>query len=191
MFDANFFADPKLLISGALTGLVFGLLLQKGKVAYSETILGFFLFKDFTVMKVMLTAIVVGGFGIWAMHDFAEVGLHLKSTYVVANVLGGAIFGVGMAICGYCPGTGVAALGTGAKDAIFAVLGMLVGAMAYAEAQPWLKEKVFEIGKMGKVEIASETGLSPFIYLAGLAVVAIVFFLWIEGVERKKRHNAA
>lgn len=187
MFDADFFADPQTLIYGALTGLVFGLLLQKGRVAYSETIYGFFLFKDFTVFKVMLTAIVVGGAGVWAMHELGWASLHVKSAYLLANVLGGVVFGLGMAICGYCPGTGVAALGTGAKDAFFAVTGMLVGAAVYAEADPWLQAHVFDVGKLGKATVQSETGISEYVLLGGLGVVAVVLFVVLESIERRRR----
>ncbi|MHC5001987.1 MAG: YeeE/YedE thiosulfate transporter family protein, partial [Planctomycetota bacterium] len=108
------FADPTSLALGAATGLVFGFLLQKGGVTRFQVIVGQFLLKDFTVLKVMLTAIVVGAIGIYGMRAAGmDVPLHVKGTALLANVLGGLIFGVGMAILGYCPGTALAAIGDG------------------------------------------------------------------------------
>ena len=51
---------PRILL-GLLTGFLFGFLLQKSRVSDRRVIVGQFLLRDFTVMKVMLTAIIVGG----------------------------------------------------------------------------------------------------------------------------------
>mgnify|MGYP004136876501 CR=1 FL=1 len=56
---------PFMIVAGLLTGVVFGVLLQKAHVTRYEVIVGQFLFKDFTVLKVMLTAIVVGAVGVF------------------------------------------------------------------------------------------------------------------------------
>jgi len=72
--------------------------------------MGQFLLTDFTVIKVMLTAIVVGMVGIFSMRAMGQVKLHVKPTRYAANITGGLIFGVGLGLMGYCPGTGAAAL---------------------------------------------------------------------------------
>ncbi|NIN68518.1 MAG: YeeE/YedE family protein, partial [Anaerolineae bacterium] len=143
MFDTSFFADPTTLLLGALTGLIFGFLLRKGGLTRFNVIVGQFLLEDFTVLKVMLTAIVIGSTGIYGMFQLGLIdGLHVKAAHLVANALGGLIFGAGMAILGYCPGTGVAALGNGSRDAIAGVAGMLFGAALYAEVYPWAKKHI-------------------------------------------------
>jgi uncharacterized membrane protein YedE/YeeE len=187
MFDTNFFADPKTLLLGALTGLVFGFLLQKAHVTRFGTIVGQFLLRDFTVMKVMLTAIVVGGVGVYAMLDAGLIeGLHIKSATLLGNFLGGAIFGVGMAVLGYCPGTGVAALADGARDAIFGVLGMLVGAALYAESYPWIKENILSVADEGKVSLSDVTGASHWWFIAALAMLSLIGFRALEKWEAKR-----
>jgi hypothetical protein len=184
----NFFADWSVLLQGALTGLIFGFLLQKGGVTRYQTILGQFLFKDYTVLKVMLTAIVVGGIGIYAMRTMnPDLKLHIKSAQLLANIAGGLIFGVGMAVLGYCPGTGIAALGDGSRHAIPGLLGMLTGAATYAEAYPWLKQHVLSVWDLQKVTLPAITGISPWLYIIALLVISLVIFLIIEFVERK--HN--
>lgn len=187
MFDSSFFAAPSTLIAGAVTGLIFGFLLQKGHVTRFDTIVGQFLLKDFTVIKVMGTAIVVGGLGVYTLLQFGLIdALHIKGTAVLGVVLGGVIFGIGMATLGYCPGTGVAALGDGARDALFGVLGMLVGAALYAEVYPWCKSNILSVGDYGKVTLSSATGASPWWFLLGMTLLAVFGFLWLERWEKRR-----
>jgi len=189
MFDTNLFAGSLDLVLGALTGLVFGFLLVRGGVSRFETIVGQFLLRDFTVVKVMGTAVVVGGLGIYALHAAGLVeNLHVKSAFLPGNALGGAIFGVGMATLGYCPGTGVAALGEGARDARWGLLGMLAGAVVYAEVHTPLSRALtgtFGESELGKATLASLTGWSPFVFLVPAALLAAVVFVWLERRERR------
>jgi len=173
------FADPSTLAKGALAGLIFGFLLQRGGVTRYRVILGQFLLKDFTVLKIMLAAVVVGAVGIYgmlAMGLLEQTDLHIKPTVLLGNALGGVIFGVGMALLGYCPGTGVGAVADGSMHAIFGLLGMLVGAAALAEMQPWFKQHVLQTGDLGKVTLPSETGLSPWLFIGAIALLSVVGF---------------
>ena len=86
-----------------------------------------------------------------------DVPLHIKNAALLGNALGGVIFGAGMALLGYCPGTGVAAFGDGSRHALFGVLGMLVGAALFAEVYPWLKSELLGIGDLGKATLPSLT----------------------------------
>jgi hypothetical protein len=174
------FDTPDKLALGLLTGLIFGFLLHKGQVTRFRTIVGQFLLKDFTVLKVMLTAVVVGGIGVYAMHGLDLAALHLKPLVLGGVIAGGLIFGVGMTLLGYCPGTGVAAVAEGSRHAVFGVLGMLVGAALYAEVAPLMKTTVLQIGDFGKITMADATGLSPWVFLAVLTVGATLLFVAIE-----------
>jgi uncharacterized membrane protein YedE/YeeE len=175
------FDSTSMLIAGLLTGIVFGFLLQRGGVTRYNVIVGQFLMKDFTVLKTMLTAIIVGAVGIWGMLAIGMMepsGLHIKSATLLANGLGGVIFGVGMAILGYCPGTGVAALGDGSRHAWPGLLGMIFGAGVYAEVYPYIADNLLKVADEGKVTFADVAGISPWWFILGLAVIAgIVFYL--------------
>ncbi|MEZ6193605.1 MAG: YeeE/YedE thiosulfate transporter family protein [Phycisphaerales bacterium] len=170
-----------MLIAGLLTGIVFGFLLQRGGVTRYNVIVGQFLMKDFTVLKTMLTAIIVGAVGIWGMLAIGMMepsGLHIKSATLLANGLGGVIFGVGMAILGYCPGTGVAALGDGSRHAWPGLLGMIFGAGVYAEVYPYIMDNLLKVADEGKVTFADVAGISPWWFILGLVMIAgIVFYL--------------
>ena len=89
------------LALGLLSGIAFGFLLQKGGVTNYATILGQLLLTDFTVVKVMLSAILVGMLGIYALKAAGLVRLHTKPGSVGATVIGGLIFGAGFALLGY------------------------------------------------------------------------------------------
>jgi hypothetical protein len=184
------FDTPDKLALGLLTGVIFGFLLHKGGVTNFRTIVGQFLLRDFTVLKVMLTAVVVGGIGIYAMQGLELASLHVKPLVLGGVVVGGLIFGVGMTLLGYCPGTGVAAVAEGSRHAIFGVLGMLVGAGGYAEVAPLMKATVLQIGDFGKITLADVTGLSPWVFLAALAVGATLLFVAIERWQRRKFQGA-
>lgn len=174
-------ADPRTLALGAVTGLVFGFLLQRGGVTRYNVIVGQFLFKDFTVLKTMLTAIVVGAIGVYGMRALGMIDhMHIKGANLAMNAIGGLVFGVGMALLGYCPGTGVAAIGQGSRDAIFGLLGMIVGAAVFAESYAFLSSKLDAIGNLGKVTLADLAHVSPWVIIAALAVIAAVVFTILE-----------
>jgi uncharacterized membrane protein YedE/YeeE len=166
--------DPiwKLLL-GLGTGIVFGYLLQKGRVAKYEVIVGQFLGRDYTVVKIMGTAVVVGSIGIYALLPTELFSLHIKSLVWAGIFIGGSLFGVGMAVLGYCPGTGVAACGEGRKDAYFGLMGMFVGAAIYVLFYPAMATVVGALGDAGKVTLPQVTGTSPWIWIVALTALAL------------------
>jgi uncharacterized protein len=191
MYDP-FFASPLVLLYGAITGFIFGFLLQKGGVTRYQVILGQFLMKDFTVAKVMLTAIVVGAAGIYGMLAIGmDIALDIKNAQLIGNIVGGLIFGVGMVLLGYCPGTALAAMGDGSRHAIFGIAGGLVGAALYAEAYPFMQANVLGVAEYGRITIDSATGLSPWWFIIIMIVLAAVGFYLLETWERARRIAAA
>jgi len=179
--------DPVLTLGlGLATGFVFGFLLQKGQVSKYRTIVGQFLLRDFTMLKVMLTAVVVGGVGVFAMAALGLTALHVKPLILGGVVVGGLIFGVGMAVSGYCPGTGVAAAAEGSRHAIMAVLGMFTGAAVYAEIYPAIHGTLLAWGDYGKLTFPDLTGWPAGALLAVLAAVVVGGFLSIEYWQRRR-----
>lgn len=146
-------APAKALILGIVFGIVFGFLLQKGGVAKYHVLIGQLLLEDFTVLKVMLSAVIVGGLGIHFMHRAGLVEMHIKPTRYASNIIGGLLFGVGFALSAYCPGTGAAALGQGNYDAIAMMAGMIAGSYIFAEASGWVARRIDPIGDRGKITL--------------------------------------
>lgn len=168
------------LIFGLITGFLLGFTLQKAKLVRYDVIVGQLRLQDFTMVKVMLTAIVVGMVGIYFLRDVGVVKLSVKSTHLLATIVGGLIFGIGFALLGYCPGTGIGAVGEGRTDAFWGgVLGMLVGAGLYAEVYHHLKGNLLAWASYGKITIPSALGLDfPFHWIIVVIFCAgIILFL--------------
>jgi len=170
----------KELILGLVTGVLFGALLQQGRVLRFEKQVGAMLLKDMTILKFMLSAIIVGMVGIHLLVDMGLIKMSIKGTFVAANLVGGLLFGIGWAVAGYCPGTSVGAIGEGRWHAIWAVLGMLAGAAVYAEAYPLIKDSLLTWGDFGKITLASATGINHWVWIVALSAVFVVLFAWFE-----------
>jgi hypothetical protein len=160
-------------------GLVFGFLLQKGGVAKFHVLIGALLFQDFTVIKVMLSAILVGMIGVFALRAMGVVELKVRPTRLGANILGGLIFGIGFACSGYCPGTGAAALGQNNWDAFFMVMGMIAGSFVFAMASGSMAQTVNQWGDHGKILLPDvfRTRLTPFLVVFGLLLITGLWLL--------------
>ena len=176
------FDSPDKLLLGLATGVVFGVLLQKRRVAKFPVIVGQFLLKDWTVVKIMGTAVVVGAVGVFALVGAGHASLHVKPLLLGGVLLGGVLFGAGMVVLGYCPGTSVAACGEGRRDAMAGVLGMFAGALAFVAAWPALQPVVKALGNEGKVTIPDLTGTSPWLWIAGMTLAGIAGVVVLRGL---------
>ena len=138
-----------------------------------------FFLTDFTVIKIMLTAITVGMVGIFSMRAIGLVKLHVKPTRYASNIAGGLLFGIGMGLLGYCPGTGAAALGQGNYDAMAGLAGLMAGSYLFAETSDFLSATIQKIGNRGNIMLPDLIGvrvavfLAVFVPLLGLSLFAL------------------
>lgn len=169
----------KKMLTAIVFGLVFGFLLQKGGVAKYNVLIGQLLLQDFTVVKIMVSAIIVGMVGIFTLNHFAKVNLHLKPTRIGAQTIGGLLFGAGFALLAYCPGTGAAALGQGSWDVLFGMAGLMAGSYLFAEMSGWLKKTVETWGEKGKLTLPDLLHIPrlPFAYAMAVLLTAGLFVL--------------
>lgn len=172
------------LIAAVVLGAVFGVLLHRGGVANYNVIVNQFRFRDFTVLKIMLTAIIVGGLGVLALNAGGLANYHIKAANMLGVVLGAAIFGVGMVLYGYCPGTAIAAAASGSVHGLFGLVGLLVGGTVYAFSFPWISAHILPVGALGKVRLPDVTGVPALVWFGALLAIAAVVFTWIERTER-------
>lgn len=164
-------------------GFVFGWTLDKAGLTKYHKIVNVFRFTDLSVLKYMLSAVVVGMLGIWTFRWLGWVTLTgTVNTYIVGNFLGGILFGVGMAAAGFCPGTCVAGAGRGHLDYLIpGMLGFLSGAvlfgLSYRAFMPQLKD-MLAFGAVPLPELLHvSAGLS-------VAVFALMFLLALYVIER-------
>jgi len=168
------------LIYGLVTGVIFGFLLQKARVIRYDKQIGALRLMDMTIVKFMLSTVLVAMVGVYLLYDLGMVKLSIKPTILGGNILGGLIFGLGWGLLGYCPGTQLGALGEGRWDALWGILGMLLGAAVFAESYPFLKATVLTWGDFGKITIPGILGINHWIVIGVFIVAGLGLFRWFE-----------
>ncbi|MGA2122293.1 MAG: DUF6691 family protein [Methanoregula sp.] len=169
------------IVLGLLFGICFGFLLQKAGVTDFNVIEGQLLLTNFTVLKVMLSAVIVGMAGFHLLKQAGYVRSHAAEGSWGANVIGGLIFGAGFALLGYCPGTVAGAVGTGALDALVGgMVGMLVGAGIFAVLYPKLRTTILPRGPFPAVTVPEFLHLNLWIAIVLLEACMIGFLLILE-----------
>ncbi len=168
------------LVIGAVTGILFGFVMQKAQVIRYDRQLGALRFKDMTIVKFMLPTILVAMVGIYLLFDLGLVKLSIKPLILGGIVLGGLIFGLGWGVVGYCPGTAMGALGEGRYDAVFGLLGMILGAGIYAELYPTMKTTVLTWGDFGKITLPAVLGINHWFVIIIVAAAFLGLLGWFE-----------
>ncbi len=184
MFEVD---TPLNLLLGALTGIALGFLLQRGGLTRYRVVLRQFLLSGHTALRVLLTAIIVGSVGVCVMHALWDVPLHIEPATIPANVIGGVIVGVGMALLGYSPATVAGAVGGGSRHAIFGVAGMFVGAALYAESHAWVKAAIPSVANLGEATLTDVTGLPVWVFVVLVAVVGVAVGKLLAGTDLPTR----
>jgi uncharacterized protein len=90
------------LIIALVVGVFFGFALNKAGLTKYNKIVNVFRFTDMAVLQFMMTALVVAMSGLYALRGLGLITFpNVPATYIVGNMVGGLIFGVGMALSGY------------------------------------------------------------------------------------------
>jgi hypothetical protein len=158
------------ILIGLATGVVFGFALEKSRVFEPGVIVGQMQLRNFIMLKVFLAAVVTGLIVLAVLNGIFGVALSLKPLLWKADVIGGLILGAGIVISGACPGTSMAQLGAGYKDAFFIVAGGIAGATVYGYNDAAIT--AFFAEKGDKLGFDKMLGL-PF-WVAALALAAVL-----------------
>lgn len=173
--------DRSQKIWGLVFGIVFGFLLHKGGVTKYDVIVRQLLFTDFTVLKIMLSAVVSGMIGIYTMKSLGWVKLEPKSGSLGRNIIGGLIFGMGFAVLGYCPGTIAGAMGNGYLDALFGGLaGILLGSGFFAALYPRLSRWILNRGDFADLTLPRLFKLNDWLVVLPMAGLIVLVLFWLE-----------
>lgn len=169
------------LFWGLLFGIIFGILLQKGGVTKYDVIINQLLLTDFTVLKIMLSAVVTGMIGLYFMQNRGWITLRPKAGSWGKNAIGGLIFGVGFALLGYCPGTIAGAIGNGYLDAVTAgLVGIVLGSGLLANVYPRLKEGVLKQDYFGNITLPQVFKVNNWVVIIPLAIIIVAILYFIE-----------
>ena len=175
-------------IAAALAiGVAFGWFLERGGLGNARKLTAQFFLRDFTVFKVLFTALVTAMLGAFWL---ARVGLldlsrvYVPETFWVAQLVGGIIFGAGFVIGGLCPGTSCVAAASGKLDGLLVIAGMLGGVLVFHEAYDVLRP-VYDAGALGSVTLPGVLRLSHGMTVLLVTAVALAGFAVAQWIERR------
>ena len=170
-----------------LIGVFFGVLLERAGFGNPRKLTAIFYLKDFSVFKVLFTAIVVCMLGLLYFSIFGWIDLgrvYLIPTYIWPQLLGGIVLGIGFIMGGYCPTTSTVGMASGKLDALVFIVGVILGSFIFAELFPLL-EGVYEAGSMGPVRLSDVFGIHSGIIALLVCVMAVGAYWFVEKVEGK------
>lgn len=171
-----------LLLFALLTGIAFGIFLEKAGFGNARKLVQQFYFTDMAMFKVLFSAIVTAMLGIYWLSYFGVLDItqiYINGTYIWPQVLGGVIFGFGFVLSGLCPGTSCVAVFTGKLDGLAVFAGMFCGLLLFAETEPLLKGALTfsSLGDISLYELLHmEYGVLTFL----IACIALAAF-WFAG----------
>jgi hypothetical protein len=167
------------IVTGLVMGIVFGFALEKSRVFEPGIIVGQMQLRNFLMLKVFLTAVAAGAVVLAILNGFGFVKLAPKATLYAADLAGGVILGSGIALAGACPGTVLAQIGAGYRDAIVTLIGGLAGAVAYSYAEPTLSKSVFGVSS-GKLLLNELVGIPYWQGALALAACCVAILILLE-----------
>lgn len=166
-----------------LFGLLFGWILQYASLNKYNTISGMATLENLAVAKAIATAVGLGAILLSIVVVFGGADFHVKPIILGGIIIGGLLFGMGMAILGYCPGTLAISLGEGSLDALLGIVGGLLGGLVYTLVLPSIKGILGpDLGALSIQSVVSNQVLY-FILVFVLAAVFIAVAFWMDKLE--------
>ncbi|MEO5800189.1 MAG: YeeE/YedE thiosulfate transporter family protein [Gemmatimonadales bacterium] len=184
------FFDVAPVVTAIPVGLAFGVALERAGFGVPRTIAAQLAGRDFTVMKVMFSAIVTAMLGLfWAERlGWLDVSrLSLPPTDLFPQLVGAIVFGAGFAIASLCPGTACVAAGTGRRDGLATIAGLFLGTLLAAELWPWLGRAAENHLRLDAT-LPHDLGWSKGITVALLTAIALLA-IWCGGWIERRVHG--
>lgn len=175
------------LMVAVVIGFWFGFLLERAGFGNARKLANIFYFKDFAVLKVMFTAIVVAMLGLLYFSMFGWIDysrMYILPTYVGPHIVGGLLLGIGFVMGGYCPTTSIVAMVSGKLDGFLFIMGMMFGVFLFAESFP-LIEGFYNSGSKGVVRLPDVLHLSSGAVALLVCLMAVGAFFAGEKAEKK------
>ncbi len=166
-----------------LIGIVFGVIIQWTRVDTFDKIAGFAMLHGFKVPKMLFLSIGIASIGLYFMIKMGWAHYHIKPIILGGIILGGIIFGIGMAILGLCPGTGPVAVSEGNIDVLTGLIGGLLAGALFTYLYPDIKSIMGP--NLGKLTLTQLVNKDWFIFVYGLALIAIAFLLPSHEIEEE------
>ena len=176
------------IASGLVLGFAFGFVLESAGFGSPCKLTAQFRLTDWSVFKVMFTAIVFTSVGLMLARWIGLVSpdqLFVPSALLGAAAIGGALVGAGFAVGGYCPGTSVVGVMSGRLDAIVFLLGLMVGTLVFAGAYEQLEAWTLAGEFAGGDTLPQALGVSDLWVNIGMVIAAVAVFVGGSAMERR------
>jgi uncharacterized membrane protein YedE/YeeE len=192
-FEFGAFGNRGALVAAVLIGVAFGWCLERAGMGSARKLAGQFYLTDLTVFKVMFSAIVTAMLGAFWLGRLGVLDLsrvYVPETFVLPQLVGGLVFGVGFVIGGLCPGTSCVAAVTGRGDGMMLIAGMFTGVLATGLAfQPIAR--FFDSTARGAFTLPQLLHVSYGVAVALVVAVALIGFRIAERIERRGLRDIA
>lgn len=192
LYETGVIGDGAALAAALALGVGFGFFLERGGMGSAPKLAGQFYLRDLSVFKLMFSAILTAMLGLYWLSRLGVVDparVYVPETYVLPQLAGGAVFGLGFVLAGLCPGTSCVAAAAGRVDGLATVAGMLAGVVAFAEAFPLLAG-FYGSTPMGTATLPGVLGISHGLAIAAVTTAALAGFAAAEAVERRAAAQA-
>jgi uncharacterized membrane protein YedE/YeeE len=180
-------SEGVLLLFALLTGIVFGMFLEKAGFGNARKLVQQFYFTDMSMFKVLFSAIVTAMVGIfWLSYlgvlDITQI--YINGTYLWPQIIGGIVFGFGFVICGLCPGTSCVAVFTGKLDGLAVFAGMFAGLILFGELEPVLN-KAINYSSLGDISLYEIFNMNYGVLTLLITFIALGAFWFAGRVEQR------
>jgi hypothetical protein len=165
------------VISGLVCGVLFGFVLENAGFGSPAKLTAQFQLRDWSVFKVMFTAIVVAAFGLYGLRLAGLMqadAVFVPTALLMASAVGGALVGAGFAVGGYCPGTSVVGLFSGRLDALVFLVGLLLGTVAFAGFYGPAIEAIMGMWELDAGDTMTDAFGIPEVAMLGILAAALV-----------------
>jgi uncharacterized membrane protein YedE/YeeE len=177
------------MITILVLGFLFGATLQYARLNKFNVIQGLSVRENFAVPKAIALAVGIGALLLNIEIALGFASYHVKPLIVGGIILGGLIFGMGMAILGYCPGTMAVSLGEGSLDALIGILGGLTGGVVYTLLLPTIQPLIGpDLGALSLQSVVANKTLF-FILLVVVAAVFVWIAFWLHRIDKNKERK--
>ncbi len=180
-------SDTVNLATAVVLGLFIGFFLERGGMGNPHKLTGVFYRTDFAVPKIMFSAILVAATGLCLLSDLKVLDMSrvwIIPTFFWPQLVGGALFGLGYLVSGYCPGTAAVGLASGRLDALVTMAGIGSGTLLFSTLYPGL-EGFYKTSDMGTATLPELLQVNHWALLAVMYVFAGIMFYFMERHERR------
>jgi len=179
--------EALLLLFALLTGIAFGMFLEKAGFGNARKLVQQFYLTDMAMFKVLFSGIVTAMLGIYWLSYFGLIDItqiYINGTYIWPQVIGGVVFGFGFVMAGLCPGTSCVAVFTGKLDGLAVFAGIFAGLILFAETEPALSG-IINASSIGDISLYEVFHMNYGVLTFLISLVAIASFWFAGRIEER------